>query len=1516
MATDSDTKLTRYTSAVTVVTAEVMNALYGGEYGYNTTADEYDPVVYGHVHDGAHADGHASKVYLTNGEHVRGQLAHKNLGGYDGTAPAVQVDNIQCYSESIYDKPSEHTEQLTIPEYTESGGERCYYLDLSMTIGGEDTHIQYNKNGEFGGDANFVYDYENIRVGIGTDAPYDGEAVPATLLHIEGDNKVTLQFTRKVESPALFSDGTTIGKIAFGGSTDDGATYDYNAAFISAVAHGDWDTTDTDSGSTLYFYTQPDGEDSSAWPSLTIDGDGFVGIGATTPTGTELLYVEGDAYINGKLTVTGLIDPTGLVLTPEDPANIPTGEAGAGAYFISNGTSPATNAGHPYFKDSNGSVVDLLEPVIDLALNDLNDVDTTSVGTGDTILYSAGQGWLTGSPGGSPGGADTNVQFNDSGSFNGNDGFLYNKDDGTGGSHPTITLSNRSPSDADSGRMTEVAFEGFLAGDTPGVNPATLMAQLQVSHSGSGADSKAQADLYINDSTGSQHVIRVAHNGYTGIGAVNASEPVRRLHIKDSNDDPPLRINNLTKKTGHVMVWEDATGDVYYDDTITNNVQPKKANWPSEEPYDISIEEADHGKLVVIGGQNNNGGKVLLPHAPGNPTEWWDGANFWIKNMSNGSNGEPASIVLKPVGLTEIDGSTDDLTIESGASYHLTCLKGLEGESNEWFIVSCCGAASEEVANNAGVPDIQLSTQDGGVAVNDGDNVTASETVTVDGSGSADTDGDVLQKIWTWSIGGVVQPDEGNVDTFTIATAELTGQAVVIKLKVNDGSIDSEEISKTFNVVEANQQPIAAVAISIAGNGEVGDLITAVDTGTNDPDGDSITYAWTFSEVPGGSSVTNDDDLNPAGDASSQTWTPDVAGAYTISLTVTDEHGYASTPASASIDVAAANLAPTVSIEGTSGTLETGESITMVATAGDADGTIEAYAWTVQAQPGDTASFVNAAIEDAVFTAGTAGDYTLRLTVTDNDGETAYAEHSFTLAAANRQPAVSIVASFAGNVGEVGVLVTADGSGSSDPDGDSITYAWTFGTIPDGSSLTNDNALNPASDASIQTFTPDVEGAYTIYLTVTDEHGYASTQASATLVAAAANQEPAAAISGLPDGPETGSEITVSGVTSSDPDDDSITYAWTMDSVPGDSSVPTESLGTESTATFTPDEAGTYTVGLIVTDEHGLASDKVTASIEVAAANQEPTAVIDGITASPEAGSAVSASGANSSDPNGDDLTYAWTLDSVAVGSEVPTGSLGSDTSATFTPDEAGDYTIGLIVTDEHGLASNKVTADITVAVTSNEAPTASFKFTDLEGAEEKVYIPAGQQYLVYASDSSDSDGSIVSYEFTRLDGFGGNAIGEWTQATSTIARQAQDGPGYEYWRVRVSDNNGAWSAPVEKKFAVVGSPILVEVPNDKFVFNDNQEQAPVMHGGVPYLFDQTHASLAEGGHKLLFTRNADSPSEYFCTSIGTPGNDGYLLFEPPLDPQDAPVAYQVWAYCKSHGVGMGGVYNPILILT
>jgi hypothetical protein len=66
----------------------------------------------------------------------------------------------------------------------------------------------------------------------------------------------------------------------------------------------------------------------------------------------------------------------------------------------------------------------------------------------------------------------------------------------------------------------------------------------------------------------------------------------------------------------------------------------------------------------------------------------------------------------------------------------------------------------------------------------------------------------------------------------------------------------------------------------------------------------------------------------------------------------------------------------------------------------------------------------------------------------------------------------------------VGTLVTLNGSQSSDPDGDPITFQWRFVSIPEGSAATLTDA-----DKAQATFTPDVVGEYTLSLTVTDPDG-------------------------------------------------------------------------------------------------------------------------------------------------------------------------------------------------------------------------------------------------------------------------------------------------------------------------------------------------------------------------------------------------------------------------------------------
>jgi PKD repeat protein len=77
-----------------------------------------------------------------------------------------------------------------------------------------------------------------------------------------------------------------------------------------------------------------------------------------------------------------------------------------------------------------------------------------------------------------------------------------------------------------------------------------------------------------------------------------------------------------------------------------------------------------------------------------------------------------------------------------------------------------------------------------------------------------------------------------------------------------------------------------------------------------------------------------------------------------------------------------------------------------------------------------------------------------------------------------------------------GALVTLDGTGSTDADGDTLTYSWTLQSTPAGSA----SVLSSAT-AEKPTFTPDKAGSYVAKLTVSD--GKASDEATVTITVTA-----------------------------------------------------------------------------------------------------------------------------------------------------------------------------------------------------------------------------------------------------------------------------------------------------------------------------------------------------------------------------------------------------------------------------
>jgi PKD repeat protein len=316
---------------------------------------------------------------------------------------------------------------------------------------------------------------------------------------------------------------------------------------------------------------------------------------------------------------------------------------------------------------------------------------------------------------------------------------------------------------------------------------------------------------------------------------------------------------------------------------------------------------------------------------------------------------------------------------------------------------------------------------------------------------------------------------------------------------------------------------------------------------------------------------------------------------------------------------------------------------------GDIDGTISSYAWDCE----------NDGVVDVTAGAGTGnactypavGTYTVSLTVTDDDGATATATASVSVG--NDPPVADAGGPYAGSEG---VGITLDASGSSDPGGAIVTYAW---------DCDNDGVddVTSGSPSAICTYADD--GTFTASLTVVDDDG-ASATASTTVVVS--NVPPVVVSVSVPGGAE-GQTLTFA-ASATDVAGDPLSYSWNF----GDG---TGAAGASVTHSYADD--GSYTVTVTVNDgDAGFASGGGTAVI---------TNVAPSITSTPPtvAQQGVSYTYAPAvSDPGAE--VFVWSL---APGASANTQLDPSTGAISWTPDSAdtaqGSFALSLSVFDGDG---------------------------------------------------------------------------------------------------------------------------------------------------------------------------------------------------------------------------------------
>jgi Putative Ig domain/Bacterial Ig domain len=328
------------------------------------------------------------------------------------------------------------------------------------------------------------------------------------------------------------------------------------------------------------------------------------------------------------------------------------------------------------------------------------------------------------------------------------------------------------------------------------------------------------------------------------------------------------------------------------------------------------------------------------------------------------------------------------------------------------------------------------------------------ETALLDGSTSWDPEGDSLTFSW-------VQLDGPNVGTLTPVTPDNKQMSFVapdvgagggvahFKLTVSDGHNPPSTATVEVNITYVNQPPTAN-----AGNEQTvneGDTVNLSGSGS-DPDSNPLTFTWSY--VSGLAIILN---VDPSDSSKATFLAPQVfcAGDIVVMrLKVDDGFGGIATQ-DVSINVANANHAPTADAGWNQTNISEGGAVELHGTGDDAD-TEEAsgltFEWTQVPQIGEPAVTlipIDGSDKDVGFTAPTIGggdpsafvDLHFSLTVMDScRGSTT--TDPITVHVANIPHAPVAVAQGPTTANEGGDNVQLDGSGSTDPDFDSLTYTW------------------------------------------------------------------------------------------------------------------------------------------------------------------------------------------------------------------------------------------------------------------------------------------------------------------------------------------------------------------------------------------------------------------------------------------------------------------------------------------
>ncbi|MBW3466793.1 hypothetical protein EGN73_03040, partial [Arthrospiribacter ruber] len=596
-------------------------------------------------------------------------------------------------------------------------------------------------------------------------------------------------------------------------------------------------------------------------------------------------------------------------------------------------------------------------------------------------------------------------------------------------------------------------------------------------------------------------------------------------------------------------------------------------------------------------------------------------------------------------------------------------------------------------------------------------------------------------------------------------TADEAGAFEIRAVATDNDGASANSQTVTVTVFETPENILPTVSITAPAQGteiEAGQTIS-ITADASDEDGEVVKVEFFVNGTSIGSATQAPYSIS---------WTADEAGTFDIRAVATDNEGASANSETVSVTVfeTPENILPLVSITApAAGTeIEAGETISITADASDEDGEVVKVEFFVN---GSSIGTSNEAPYSINWTADKTGTFEIRAVATDNDGASANSQ-TVTVTVfetpENILPTVSITAPAQGTEIEAGqtISITAD---ASDEDGEVVKVEFFVTGSSIGISNEAPYSINWAADEA---------GTFEIRAVATDNEGASANSETVTVTVfeTPENILPTVSITAPAQGTEieAGYTLTIT-ADASDEDGEVVKVEFFVNG---------SSIGISNEAPYsinwTADEAGTFEIRAVATDNDGASASSQTVTVTVfeTPENILPTVSITAPSTGTEieAGQTISIT-ADASDEDGEVVKVEFFVNGTSIGSATQ-----APYSISWTADEAGTFDIRAVATDNEGASANSETVSVTVF----ETPENILPLVSITAPAAGTEIEAGQTISITA-DASDEDGEVVKVEFF----VNGTSIGSVTQAPYSISWTA-DEAGTFYIRAVATDNEGA----------------------------------------------------------------------------------------------------------------------------